>query len=466
MVYCVDDTIAAVASAAGGSARGVIRLSGPEALACLNHCFDADPANSIPSTQPQCVSGQLRLPEPLSSVSCDAYIWPTLRSYTRQPSVEIHTFGSPPILQAILRTLCEHGARLAEPGEFTLRAFLAGRLDLPQAEAVLGVIDAVSQKQLDLSLQQLAGGLSSQLGELRESLLNLCADIEAGLDFVDEDIEFVSSDEVVARLNSAADELTQLLGQISNRGSASECPRVLLQGRPNAGKSTLWNALMSSELAITSQIPGTTRDYLEGTLLWDGLEFLLIDTAGVDQEPLSQIDSMAREMTFRRTKDADLIIHCVDGELAPTDWDHTAVQEADLAVLTKADSLCQEWQAITTSGTARFPQKDNDELELLLVSCQNDQGVDSLKACIREALLAKMSDESSVVATTAVRCQESLRLANDGIQRASQLATAAAGDELVAAEIRNSLNELGKIVGAIYTDDVLDRVFRRFCIGK
>ena len=207
MVYCVDDTIAAVASAGGGAGRGVIRLSGPEALACLNRCFDADPANSIPTTQPRCVSGQLRLPEPLNSVSCDAYIWPTLRSYTRQPSVEIHTFGSPPILQAILRTLCDHGARLAEPGEFTLRAFLAGRLDLPQAEAVLGVIDAVSQKQLGRSLQQLAGGLSSQLSELRESLLNLCADIEAGLDFVDEDIEFVTSDEVVARLNAAADEL-------------------------------------------------------------------------------------------------------------------------------------------------------------------------------------------------------------------------------------------------------------------
>ncbi len=201
----VDDTIAAIASAPGGAMRGILRISGPGTRDCVRRSFRA---SASPDWQgvatAQRFSGHLWLPPPAGQVPCELYFWPTKRSYTRQPAAELHTVGSPPILHAALRTVCASGARLAEPGEFTLRAFLAGRIDLAQAEAVLGVVDARGQSELDVALSQLAGGLSAPLGQLRNRLLNLRADLEAGLDFVDEDIEFVSRNEVSRQLDEAA----------------------------------------------------------------------------------------------------------------------------------------------------------------------------------------------------------------------------------------------------------------------
>lgn len=463
MAYQVDDTIVAIASAAGGAARGVIRLSGPAAISCLKPCFRSDEA--IPINQARCIVGSFRALGPIGDVDCETYVWPTERSYTRQPSVEIHMVGSPPVLQATLKTLCQHGARLAEPGEFTLRAFLAGRLDLPQAEAVLGIIDATTQKQLDSSLTQLAGGLSQQLNQLRDLLLNLCADIEAGLDFVDEDIEFVTNEQVTHQLEDIRTKLKSLLQQVSERGSTNEMPRVVLHGRPNAGKSTLWNTLVQRESAITSEIPGTTRDYLEADLDWEGLKFRLIDTAGMDSEALSDIDDRAREMTIGRRREADVVILCIDGSMPRSDWDRDALEvgSADVVLITKADTLAP-------SGTAVAPialnSKDGRQVQAFPISCHQSKGIAALQRRIREAILEAMMDESGVVMTTAVRCRESLRLAKEDIGRALDLASMDAGNELIAAEIRNALTELGKVVGAVYTEDVLDRVFSRFCIGK
>ena len=185
-MWPLEETIVGLASAAGGAPRGVLRMSGPNLLTCLEACFQLSDGYGLPRRQAQVVPSMLRLQPPFAALPGELYVWPGTRSYTRQPSAEFHTLGAPPLLAAAMETVCRHGARLAQPGEFTLRAFLAGRLDLTQAEAVLGVIDAEDRQALDTALGQLAGGLSRPLDSLRNHLLDLLADLEAGLDFVEE----------------------------------------------------------------------------------------------------------------------------------------------------------------------------------------------------------------------------------------------------------------------------------------
>ncbi len=479
MAYDVDDTIAAIASASGGAARGILRLSGPETLACLKACFHPTNDQTLPSQQATRVTGHLNVGDTIGDLDCQVYVWPTQRSYTRQPAAEVHTIGSPPILELLLQTLCKHGARLAEPGEFTLRAFLAGRLDLPQAEAVLGVIDATNQQQLDVCLTQLAGGLSSKLNQLRDGLLNLCADLEAGLDFVDEDIEFVSATESTRQLTTIEESIGSVVDQMQRRGESHFTPRIVLRGRPNAGKSTLWNTLTSHQTAITSNAPGTTRDYLECGIELGGIACTLIDTAGVDDQPLDKIDAAARKMAAQRHEQAHLNILCIDSSTALQQWDASQLngtQSVDLAVLTKSDSIVNFWQLENeqwgfkiTPGvdkTTLTHLQSQQRIELIHISCHQTHGLKKLLERMQQAIGSKLNDESSVVTATSTRCHESLRRALEDVGRARQLATLQAGDELVAAEIRNALNELGKVVGAVYTEDVLDRIFSRFCIGK
>ena len=205
-MLALDDTIAAIASTPNGAARGIVRLSGPSAMDVIARCFTSANRSVKLShmRSARLVTGEINAGGP--RLPADLYLWPTRQSFTRQPIAEIHTFGSTPILEIIVRALCTAGARLAQPGEFTMRAFLAGRIDLMQAEAVLGVIDATDRRHLDTALSQLAGGLSRPLHRLRDDLLNLLADLEAGLDFVEDDIRFIAPDELARRLSDAAEQ--------------------------------------------------------------------------------------------------------------------------------------------------------------------------------------------------------------------------------------------------------------------
>jgi tRNA modification GTPase len=218
MIHALDDTIAAISTAAGGAARGMIRLSGPSVVECLAKDFrPAAPVALAEVRAPRVIEGAFRLLDG-RELPCEFYLWPGARSYTRQPVAELHTLGSPPLLDALLRAVCRAGARLAEPGEFTLRAFLAGQLDLTQAEAVLGVIDAQGEGQLQTALAQLAGGVSTPMTRLRERLLDLLAHLEAGLDFVEEDIEFISAEELEGQLAAAEDAVRHIVARMESRG--------------------------------------------------------------------------------------------------------------------------------------------------------------------------------------------------------------------------------------------------------
>ena len=457
MTPSTDDTIAAIASAPGGAPRGVIRMSGPDALDCLRSCFIADdnsPEASSAPTEPHVLGGQLQLPPPFSSVPCDAFVWPTNRSYTRQPSVEIHTLGSPPLLEAALEAVCTAGARLAGPGEFTLRAFLAGRLDLTQVEAVLGVIDADDRRELDVALEQLSGGLAGPLHRLRDQLLDLLAHLEAGLDFVEEDIEFISADQSRRQLAAACESVDQLERQMANREKTSAEPRVVLYGWPNVGKSSLLNALAREPAALVSGSAGTTRDFVGCRIDLDGTFCLVIDTAGVEPSPSNALSEHAQAMADRQREHAHLQLFCLDATRGPNDWERAELERPAegqrLVVWTKSDRAVNQEivdKAISTSSLT-------------------GDGLVALRDRMRCLISQSSAVEHHFVAATSVRCRDSLRAARDALRRAGEVLAADIGEELVAAEVRVSLDELGRIVGAVYTDDVLDRIFSRFCIGK
>ena len=481
----MDDTIVAIASAAGGAGRGILRLSGQHVVDCLRRCFASTEPLTWSRSLPWCTPGRLRVAEPMARIPCRLYLWPGPRSYTRQPTAEIHLLGSPPLLEAGLRALCEAGARLAQPGEFTLRAFLAGRLDLTQAEAVLGVIDAANRRQLDVALAQLAGGLTTRFQAARERLLNLCADVEAGLDFVDEDIQFISPAEITDQLQQVLGQLQATLQQMEHRSQSHREPRIVLCGRPNVGKSTLWNRLLHHDTALVSTTPGTTRDYLEDRLDLGELPCTLVDTAGMDRLPAaSAVEIAAQQMTRRSRQQADLIVLCLDGTQPLAPWELEELSEADrpaVVVLTKIDDPpTADLTPLLSSLPASFKADDRAELvrlrltmadgersvELLKLSSHRGVGLSRLLEILRHRLLQQDEAEAGMVAATATRCHESLRLACEALLRARDLAVDLAGDELLAVELRLALEELGKVVGAVYTDDILERIFSRFCIGK
>jgi tRNA modification GTPase len=448
-----DDTIAALASAPGIAARGILRISGPQLQDCLTRCLIAVDEHIWQARQAISRPAILRLPhgQPLSG---RLYLWPTHHSYTRQPTAELHLPGAPPLLDAALHVLCASGARLAQPGEFTLRAFLAGRLDLTQAEAVLGIIDARSRQEMDVALRQLAGGLADPLHALRDRLLDLLAHLEAGLDFVEDDIEFISADSLDEELAAALRQLQTLLDNFRARLTSDDGYRVVLAGWPNTGKSSLLNALAESPLALVSPEAGTTRDYVTARVQLDQLPLLLIDTAGQDPDVgTGTVDTAAQQAATRQADAAHVTLFCLDGTRALNAWEQQRLRElgnsSHLLVRTKAD----------LQGFTELPPA-------LSVSSVSGQGLTELRTALRDKLVECSAISGEALASTAARCRDSLAQAADCLTAARQILAHRGGEELIAAELRLSLDHLGRTVGAVVTDDLLDRIFSRFCIGK
>jgi tRNA modification GTPase len=474
MPYPLDDTIVAVASPPGGAARAILRLSGPHVKACIEHLFQPDEPDALSQTTlPTVIPGALRLDEGAPPLPCDLYFWPTRRSYTGQLAAELHTFGCPPLLEAGVERLCQLGARLAEPGEFTLRAFLSGRLDLTQAEAVLGVVDAADDLQFDVALEQLAGGLGGPLGRLRDELVELLAHLEAGFDFADEDLPFITPDQLDRQLAVAAQTVAGLARQMRSRREAAEMVRAALVGWPNTGKSSLFNALAGKTGALVSAEPGTTRDYLTTELDLEGAKCLLIDTAGIEAEqggPEEDLRRAVQAASNKQRRAADLRILCLDATRPLNPWERENLSADDpgrLLVLTKIDLVEEgDRRALPERFAAQLGGSAPVPLLFTPTSSLTGEGIDALGDRLRGAVLTVGAVGGEVVAATAVRCHESLRLAAEGLGRARHVAQSGLGEELVASEIRLVLEKLGKVVGAVYTDDILDTIFSRFCIGK
>jgi tRNA modification GTPase len=473
-MYLLDDTIVAIASPPGGAARGIIRLSGPGVRACVDRVFQSDPPRDLAEIRVvTALPGSLRLPGVASPLPCELFLWPTGRSYTGQPVAEVHTLGSPPLLESAIEAFCAAGARLAQPGEFTLRAFLAGRVDLTQAEAVLGVIDAADGRQLEVALAQLAGGLAGPLRRLRGELLDLLAHLEAGFDFADEDLSFITPGQLDGQLTAAAETVSRLLGQMTARRETSDLVRVVLVGLPNTGKSSLFNALLDRTGALVSEVPGTTRDYLTAELDLDGqARCLLVDTAGQEPDAAAIDDSVqraAQAAASEQARSAHVRLLCLDGTRPLGDW-----EEAQLAARQEPRPPGnQDFRSLEDFGSllmvltkADLPRRLDLNGPAIATSSVTREGLALLKKEIAAAVVAARGSEAEAVAGTASRCRESLRLAAECLGRAREVFSRGGGEELVAAELRVALDELGKVVGAVYTEDVLERIFSRFCVGK
>ncbi len=459
MAYDPQDTIVAIASPTGGGARGILRVSGHDAISVVAKVCNPENAPSWQNlTAAEAVASEIQLKALDRGVPCRLFIWPNAQSYTREPIVEIHMAGSEPLLKLALGELVIAGGRLAEPGEFTLRAFLAGRVDLPQAEAVLGVIDATDEHSLRAALDQLAGGLSSPLGRLREVLLNLLAHLEAGLDFVEDDIEFISTGELNSQLAEAIEIVESTLHGMLGDSLALERPRVVMRGRPNVGKSSLFNALVGHEHAIVADMPGTTRDYLEATLELGNTLCHLIDTAGLDDVDQSDkpgtIENTAQNHATQQSEQASISLICIDVSRALVPEEQQLLRqtkdEARLVVFTKCDR----------------PIHADYEGPTIHTSSVTGKGLDNLVDQLSSLLAEKSDGDLRCVAATAVRCGNSLEEALASLRTARELAEARGDEELVAAEVRVALNHIGQVIGTVYTDDILDRIFSRFCIGK
>jgi tRNA modification GTPase len=443
MGLCVEDTIVALATSPGAGARAVVRLSGPQALAIALSRFDPVPA--LPAGRRGWTQGGVRLAGTAAPLPAELYFWPGPATYTGQDLVELHTLSCPPLLDLLVPQLLQAGARGAQPGEFTMRAFLAGKLDLTQAEAVQAVITARDEGDLRQALTQLAGGVAAPLQQLREDLLDLLADVEAGLDFADEDIGFVSMEETLTRLAAGMARLTLLQRQLQQRATSGRPFRVVLAGQPNVGKSSLFNALAGAS-ALVSPVPGTTRDYLSAVVVADGVPVELIDTPGF-QEDADLLQIQAQALGRRQLATADLVLWCIDANAAPepASWpEQVATEPSVLAVATKSD-------------LAHAP------CGLLATSARTGAGLDEL-----QALLAQQArrQQTPPLVSSLSRCRHHVDSCLEHLRRAHGIVLFEDPAELLALELREGLDQLGQLVGAVYTDDLLDRIFSRFCIGK
>jgi tRNA modification GTPase len=469
VVSTLTDTIVALSTPPGIGALAVVRLSGPDAVAITQALFSkknlaAQPGHTLHyGTLRDPASGQI-----LDEVVAALYRAP--RSYTREDVVEISGHGSDFIVRQVLAALLRQGARLAEAGEFTKRAFLNGALDLAQAEAVADLIAADSALSHQVALNQLRGGFSDELRGLRAQLIKFAALLELELDFGEEDVEFADRTGLTRLLAEVQGIVNGLLRSFELGNVIKNGITTVIAGRPNAGKSTLLNALLREERAIVSAIPGTTRDFIEDEVSIDGLRFRFVDTAGLRDNPADEVEAIGVQRTRQRIGQAALLLYLFDlTNMTP------AEVLADLGEFTAAHPklpvllVGNKRDAATPGQLAAFaPATASDyQLPTLFISAGQRLGLEELQ----EALLAQvrgagLATTGAATIVTNVRHARALEAAAEHLGAVQQGLATGRGTELLAADLRHALGALGEITGDISSDDLLTSIFTQFCIGK
>jgi len=458
----LEDTIAAIATPIGTGGIGIIKMSGPESWAVGRRLFHFSESPK-PIQSHHLYHGHII--EPGTNKTIDEVLICFMRgpaTYTREDVVEINCHSGFAVLDRILELVIRSGARLAEPGEFTRRAFLNGRIDLTQAEAVLDVVSSKTRRSLHLASEHLKGGLQTIITEMRSHLLDTLAMVEAAIDFPEEDLELLAEADLAVRVRSQVKEpITKLLGDYEDGRILREGLSVIIAGKPNVGKSSLLNNLLRSNRALVTPVPGTTRDVIEESLSLRGIPLRLVDTAGLRQ-PDDIVEKLGMEFTRERLSQADLVLFVLDRSCSLTSEDLKIYEDIDskprVVVLNKID-LDPHPDFGTISD--RFPEET-----LVEISALHGDGMEQLKDAVFHTILGRRLDTETSVVAPNLRHKLCLERALEAMNRALHLLDNHSSAELIALEVQEALAHLGEVIGLTTTEDLLDRIFSQFCLGK
>lgn len=450
-----QDTIVALATATGSGAIAVIRVSGADAIAIVSRVFKGKNLSQQPSHTIH--FGTLRDgSEVLDEVLVSLFVAPN--SYTGENIVELSTHNSRYIIERVIQLLIREGARAAQPGEFTLRAFLNGKMDLSQAEAVADLIASNSAASHQIAMQQMRGGFSNILKKLREQLIHFASLIELELDFSEEDVEFANREQLKALVLEINTVVRRLITSFEQGNVLKNGVPVVIAGKPNVGKSTLLNTLLNEERAIVSDIAGTTRDTIEDEINLHGVSFRFIDTAGI-RDTLDVIEAKGVERTREKMRQARLIIYLADPQQDDVDEIKSQIAEVDtlgipyVVVVNKTDLLTQAHKEALGS------------INPLFISAKNNVGVEELKEeLLRKVNLHRIHTDDVLV--TNIRHVDALQKTNESLEKVLDGIDNPITSDFLAMDIRQALHHLGEITGSVSTDDLLDNIFSKFCIGK
>jgi len=445
------DTIVAISTPPGRGGLGVVRLSGERSREIATqimrfrkrqtwqpwHSELADLLDSENTVIDQAVVSYFERP----------------RSYTGEDVVEIACHGSPVVLRTCVERAVEAGARLAEPGEFTLRAYLSGRIDLAQAEAVRELIDATTLYQARVAAQQLNGSVSNRIRPVKEQLVELISLLEAGIDFAEDDVSVAAGDEILRRLAPVRAELQRLIGSFGAGKLVFEGFTLAIAGRPNVGKSSLFNRLLEQDRAIVTDIPGTTRDVISESISLDGIPVRVVDTAGI-RESHDLVEGLGIEKSFQAVADADLTIVVLDGSRPETDEDR--------ALRTKLESS----SPLLIANKSDLPKQLGNESELIPVSALTGEGIPALKGAILRRLAPGGLAEPEDGSITSLRHLNLLRESLEAVDHARSAVEFGIPHEMILIDLYASLRPIDALTGATTADDILNRIFSTFCIGK
>ncbi len=451
----MNDTIVALATPLGRSGIGVVRLSGPAAIDIYTSIVGSVPPLKARTASLRSICDP-RSPEHI----IDEAVFTFFRapaSFTGEDVLEIAAHGSPVVLRQIIDICLRQGARLAEPGEFTLRALANGKLDLAEAEAIRDLIDAQTSVAANQAIRQLRGEFSHELRPIKDDLLDVVVVLESALEFVEDDLPDVQKGQVVDRLSSVEAKLRRIADTFAAGKLIREGLRLAIVGRPNVGKSSLFNALLGSERAIVTEIAGTTRDQIHERFTIDNIPISLIDTAGM-RETEDVVESIGVERAKRAMADADLIFVVLDASQPLTDEDQAVISAAGgiehLIVANKADIASPELEKLRSKFS-----------ESIAVSAKTGHGLDGLKQAVIERFAPVENADSGFLVTDA-RHHDLLVRAADDIKNSAELYQAGESEEIVLIGLHNAMLYLGRITGETTTEDMLTRIFSTFCIGK
>jgi len=463
----LDETIVALATPAGSGAISVIRVSGPESISIVNPLFKARSGKSLNQQASHTLQlghifdDQKIIDEVLVSV------FKGNRSYTGEPSVEISCHGSPYIQQQIIQLLNRKGCRTARAGEFTMRAFLNGKMDLSQAEAVADLIASDNEASHQIAMQQMRGGFANQLKELRQKLLDFASLIELELDFSEEDVEFANRDQFQNLVSEIQTTLKQLIDSYAIGNVIKKGIPVAIIGVPNVGKSTLLNALLNEERAIVSNIAGTTRDTIEDEIAIKGIGFRFIDTAGI-RETDDEIEGLGIKKTFEKIEQSQIVIKLFDASVVSNDNEKSHAVELEI---NKIKTRFPDKPMIILANKSDGLDQDTRQLildnipEVQFISAKTKTGIEELKDQLASYVdTGRLQNQDTIVTNS--RHYNSLLSALEEINRVQDGLNAGLTGDLLAIDIRQALYHFGEITGEVTNDELLGNIFSNFCIGK